>query len=193
MDGGVAANPYQHLYMKKFTIGIFGAREDAEKAINAIHNTLNVDTDDISYIFRNSEGEVREVKADDIATSTAAEGAGKGATIGGAIGAIAGIAAVAGAIPAVGPLFAAGPLAAALGFTGAVGTTVAGAATGAAAGGLIGALANLGVGQENAQRYADRVQAGDILVSVYADEEKDVHQVFVDCGALETEAYAVRV
>lgn len=179
--------------MKKFTIGVFGAREDAEKAINELHNTLKVDTSDISYIYRNHEGEVHELKADDIATSTPVEGAGKGAAIGGTLGALAGIAAVAGAIPVVGPLFAAGPIAAALGFTGALGTTVAGAATGAAAGGLIGALATLGVGEENAQRYADRVQAGDVLVAAYADESVDVHQLFLDCGALETEAYTLRV
>lgn len=179
--------------MKKFTIGIFGAREDAEKAINALHNTLNIAASDISYVYRNSEGEVQEVNADNITSSTPAEGAGKGAAIGGTLGALAGIAAVAGAIPIVGPLFAAGPLATALGLTGAVGTTVAGAATGAAAGGIIGALTNLGVGQEHAQRYSDRVQAGDVLVAVYAEEDQDVHQLFVEHGALETEAYGLRV
>lgn len=179
--------------MKKFTIGIFANREDAEKAINALHTALDIDNDDISYIFRNTEGEVREVSANQIAGDTPVEGAEKGAAIGAGVGALAGIAAIAGVIPVVGPLFAAGPLAAALGLTGAVGTTVAGAATGAVAGGLIGALVNLGVGEENAQRYADRVHAGDVLVSAYADEEKDVHQVFVDNGALETEAYALRL
>lgn len=179
--------------MKKFTIGMFSAREDAEKAINAVHNTLNIKDDDISYIFKNTEGEVHEVHAGDVTSDTPVEGAGKGAAIGGALGALAGIAAVAGVIPVVGPLLAAGPLAAALGFGGALGTTVAGAATGAAAGGLIGALSNLGVGEEQAKRYADRVQAGDVLVSVYADDDKDVHQVFMEYGALETEAYAVKV
>jgi uncharacterized membrane protein len=179
--------------MKKFTIGIFAAREDAEKAINDLHNTLGIDTSDISYIFRNTDGEIHEVHAGAIASSTPAEGAEKGAAIGGTLGALAGIAAIAGVIPVVGPLFAAGPLAAALGFTGAVGTTVAGAATGAVAGGLIGALVNLGVGEENAQRYADRVNAGNVLVSAYADETIDVHQAFLDSGALETEAYGMRV
>jgi hypothetical protein len=180
--------------MKKFTIGIFANRDDAEKAISALHSSLDIDTDDISYIFRNTEGEVREVSAADVdGGSPVSEGAGKGAAIGAGIGVLAGIAAVAGVIPVVGPLFAAGPLAAALGIGGAAGTTVAGAATGAVAGGLIGALVNLGVSQENAQRYADRVHAGDVLVSAYADETKDVHQVFVDHHALETEAYALRV
>lgn len=179
--------------MKRLNIGIFTNREDAEKAINYVHNQLGIANDDISFLYRNQEGEVREVAAGDVSSKTPAEGAEKGAVIGGGIGALAGIAAVAGFMPVVGPLFAAGPLAAALGFTGAVGTAVAGAATGAAAGGIIGALANLGIGKEHAQRYADRVNAGDVLVSAYADEGIDVRAAFTECGALETEAYAATV
>ncbi|MEK7080093.1 MAG: hypothetical protein AAB901_02275, partial [Patescibacteria group bacterium] len=159
--------------MKKFTIGVFGAREDAEKAINRIHNELGVPSSDISYLYKNTEGDVHEIHAGDVASDTPVEGATKGAAIGGALGAIAGIAAVAGIIPVVGPLFAAGPLAVALGLTGAVGTTAAGALTGAAAGGLIGALANMGVGEENAKRYADvagvvRQAASSYIVDVKA-------------------------
>ncbi|HYF29086.1 MAG TPA: hypothetical protein VEA36_01825 [Candidatus Paceibacterota bacterium] len=179
--------------MKKFTIGMFGAREDAEKAINRLHNELKVPTDDISYIYRNSEGEVHEVEASNIATSTPVEGAGKGAVVGGALGAIAGLATVAGVIPVIGPLFAAGPLAAALGLTGAIGTTAAGAATGAAAGGLIGALSNMGIGQEHAQRYADRVNAGDILLATYADENVDAEALLEDSGAIDVETYRLAV
>ena len=179
--------------MKKFTIGVFTAREDAEKAINQLHNEMKIPTDDLSFVYRNREGEVKEVDAGDVATSTPAEGAGKGAAMGGAIGAIAGLATVAGVIPVIGPLFAAGPLAAALGLTGALGTTAAGAATGAAAGGIIGALTHLGIGEEHAQRYADRVAAGDILVAVHADEELDVRSTLIDCGALDVESYALAV
>jgi hypothetical protein len=179
--------------MKKFTVGIFQNREDAEKAINLVHNDLKVSTDDISYMYRNSEGEVQEVDTDAIASDTPTEGAGKGAVVGGTIGALAGIAAVMGVIPVVGPLFAAGPLALALGLTGAVGTTAAGAITGAAAGGLIGALTHMGVGEERAQRYADRVNAGDVLVSTYAEEDIGVQQAFTSSGALETESYILKV
>ncbi|HEX2792335.1 MAG TPA: hypothetical protein VHO23_01285 [Candidatus Paceibacterota bacterium] len=179
--------------MKKFTVGVFVAREDAEKAINRLHNELHVSTDDISYLYRNSDGEVKEVEAHDVATDTPTEGAGKGAAIGGTIGALAGIAAVAGIIPVVGPLFAAGPLAVALGLTGAAGTTAAGAVTGAAAGGLIGALANMGIGEERAQRYADRVNAGDVLVATYAEEDIGARALLEECGALETESYSLKV
>lgn len=179
--------------MKKFTIGIFVNREDAEKAINRVHNELSIPSDDISYLYRNTEGEVHEVQPGAVSTSTPVEGAKQGAVVGGTIGALAGIAAVVGVIPVIGPLFAAGPLAAALGLTGAVGTTAAGAMTGAAAGGLVGALANMGVGEERAQRYADRVNAGDVLVSVYAEEDLDVRALFTDAGAIETESYVLSV
>jgi len=179
--------------MKKFTVGIFENRENAEKAINRAHNELNIPTDDLSFIYRNSEGQVKEVQTGDIATATPMEGAGQGAAVGATIGAIAGLATVAGVIPVIGPLFAAGPLAIALGLTGAVGTTAAAAATGAIAGGLIGALMNMGVGEENAKRYADRVHAGDVLVAAYADETVDVRTLFMDAGAIETEGYALKV
>lgn len=173
------------------TIGVFTDRSNAEAAINRLHNELQIPNDDISYIYRNTDGEVQEVDAAHISTDTPAEGAGKGAMIGGSIGALAGIATVAGVIPVIGPLFAAGPLAAALGLTGALGTTAAGAATGAAAGGIIGALANLGVGEEKAQRYADRVGAGDILVAAHTD--KDARTVLEECGAIDTDVYSLAV
>lgn len=177
--------------MKQFTVGIFAAREDAEKAINQIHNELKIDSADISYIYRNTEGKLEEVDAGDVSSDTPVEGAGKGALVGGAIGALAGIVAAVGILPALGALFVAGPLAAALGFTGALGTAVAGAATGAAAGGLIGALQNMGIGEEHAKRYADRVEAGNILVATHS--EIDPTQVFEANGALETGRYTLAV
>ncbi len=177
--------------MKQFTVALFADRSAAEEAINRIHNELNIPNEDISYIYKNKSGEVKEVDASDVSTDTPAEGASKGAMIGGTIGALAGLATVAGIIPVIGPLFAAGPLAAALGLTGALGTTAAGAVTGAAAGGILGALTHLGVGTEKAQHYSDRVEAGDILVSAYAEE--DATAIFRECGAIETDAYVAMV
>ncbi len=177
--------------MKQLTVGVFANRSNAEEAINRVHKELNVPNDDISYVYRNTDGEVKEVDADHVTTDTTAEGAGKGAAIGATVGVIAGLATVAGVIPVFGPLFAAGPLAVALGLTGTLGTAAAGAATGAAAGGIIGALTHLGVGNEHAQHYADLVQAGDIIVTAYAEES--AQSIFMDSGALEAEAYAAQV
>ncbi len=47
--------------MKKVTIGTFASRGDAERAINHVHNELDVDKEDISYIYKNTEGDIKEV------------------------------------------------------------------------------------------------------------------------------------
>jgi hypothetical protein len=179
--------------MKKITIGLFASRKDAEKAINHIHNELGVDTDDISYVYRNTEGHVTEIDAQDVSSDRPSEGAKKGAVIGGTAGALAGVAAVAGIIPGVGPLIAAGALASMLGLTAAVGTAAVGAAAGAAAGGILGGLINLGVGKERAQEYTDRVNAGDVLVSVHSDVEADVAASFAICDATSIDVFNVEI
>ena len=87
----------------------------------------------------------------------AAEGGLAGATVGGAVGAIAGVLAVAGtlAIPGLG-LVLAGPVAAGL----------AGLGAGAAAGGLVGALIGAGIPEERAKTYEKDIKAGGIVVGV---------------------------
>ncbi len=179
--------------MKTMTIGTFAAREDAEKAINKLHNELGIPTDHISYVYRNTDGEVKEHDADDIARDTVGESTGKGAAVGGTLGALAGLAAFAGIIPVIGPLFAAGPLAAALGFSGAAGAAVAGGAAGAVAGGIVAVLGRLGLSSEHAQRYADRVEAGDILVAAHADADKGAGAVLAEYGASNVESYMLAV
>lgn len=176
--------------MKKLTLGVFASREDAESAIGTLHKDLKVAEEEISYLYRNTNDEVKEVAAGDVSTGTPVEGAKTGAMVGGAAGAIAGIATVAGIIPVIGPIFAAGPLLTMLGIgAGAVGTTAAGALTGAAAGGLIGALVNAGVSETKAKEYEDRVMAGDVLVSVHAEEGIGVEDALREAGALSVESY----
>ena len=82
--------------MKNLTLGTFASRGDAERAINQIHNELGVPTDEISYVYRNTEGDTKEVNSDNITSATPAEGAKSGAVIGGSLGALAGIATVIG-------------------------------------------------------------------------------------------------
>lgn len=181
------------MLMKNITLATFSTRADAEKAINQLHNELHISHDEISYLYKNTENEIKEVDTDDISSATPKEGAVDGAKIGGTVGAIAGIATVIGVIPVIGPIFAAGPLMAALGLTGAVGTTAAGAITGAAAGGLVGALMNIGVGEENAKRYADYVIAGNVLLTVHSDEDKDPSPILLSCGAEGVERFSPTV
>lgn len=179
--------------MKKLTTGVFPSRERAEEAINALQNDLGVPTEDISYIYRNTEGEVREVQVDENADTAevAAEGAAGGAVTGGALGAIAGIATAAGVIPVIGPIFAGGALLSALGIglAGAAGATAAAATTGVIAGGLVGALASLGVPETEAKVYEDRVAGGDILVAVHSSDTYDVADTLNAHGALSVESY----
>lgn len=179
--------------MKKITIGVFEDRNDAEKFINYIHNKFLISHNDISYVYKDIFGNEKEVSTDAVASDTPREGAEKGAKAGAVIGALGGIVAVAGIIPALGPLLVAGPLLAALGLSGAVGATAAGAITGAAVGGLTGALLNLGVGEEKAIQYQDRVLAGNILVSVHAQNEKEIQKAMIDHNAMNVETYSPSV
>lgn len=92
----------------------------------------------------------------------AATGAGAGGLLGGGLGWLVGIGAL--AIPGVGPFIAAGPIMAAL----------AGAAVGAAAGGLGGALVGLGIPEYEAKKYEGKIRAGNMLISVHAEDGTEV-------------------
>jgi hypothetical protein len=83
----------------------------------------------------------------------AGTGAGIGATIGGAAGLLAGLGLL--AIPGLGPVVAAGWLA----------STALGAVAGGTTGGIIGALSQAGVKDEDAQLYAEGLRRGGSLVS----------------------------
>jgi hypothetical protein len=70
------------------------------------------------------------------------------------------------AIPGVGPVILAGEVATA------IATTLAGGAIGAAAGGLLGALIGLGIPEERARVYNDRVSRGHYLLIVSGSDEQ---------------------
>jgi hypothetical protein len=93
-------------------------------------------------------------------TSGAATGAAAGAVVGGGAGLLAALGVI--AIPGIGPLVAAGILA----------TTVVGAAGGGAVGGLLGALTDYGVGEEDAHLYSEAVRRGGTLVTVRTDDDR---------------------
>jgi hypothetical protein len=104
----------------------------------------------------------------------AATGAGTGGVLGGALGWLVGIGAL--AIPGLGPFIAAGPILAAL----------SGAAAGATLGGLTGALIGWGIPEYEAKRYEGKIKAGNMLISVHAedrDERTRAKQIFEQAGA----------
>jgi len=106
-----------------------------------------------------------------------AEGAATGATIGATVGGIAGLLAGLGmiAIPGIGPVVAAGWLA----------STAAVAAAGSVAGGILGALTEAGVSDEDAHVYAEGVRRGGTLLTIRVpDAERARIEAMLDRSAV---------
>ncbi len=143
-------------------VGVFPDRRDAEQALHELRD-LGFPMERVSVITRHHENEeiaghqVRE-KVGDQAEEGATIGAISGGVLGGITGLLIGLGTL--AIPGVGPIMLAGATATDLV------TTLAGAGIGAAAGGLIGALIGLGIPEEKAKIYHDRVQRGEYLVII---------------------------
>jgi hypothetical protein len=104
----------------------------------------------------------------------AAAGAGIGATAGGLAGLLAGLGLL--AIPGLGPVVAAGWLA----------STALVAVAGGAAGGLIGALTQSGVSEEDAHIYAEGVRRGGTLVTARVPEtDQQRYEAILDRSAVD--------
>lgn len=152
------------------TVTISALFDDHAAASEAVRNLeqAGLPSDDISIVSNNAEGwydrdgadhptHVRRVDRDHDGRDDRAEGAGAGAGIGAAVGGVAGLLAGLGllAIPGIGPVVAAGWLA----------STAAVAVAGGAAGGIIGALTQTGVSEDEAHVYAEGVRRGGTLVT----------------------------
>jgi len=140
--------------------------DDYTAASEAVHalETAGIPHSDISIVASNADswysgdrakaGRVdRDGDGVDDRAEGAATGAGIGAAVGGAAGLLAGLGLM--AIPGIGPVVAAGWLA----------STVAGAGVGGATGGIVGALTQAGVGDDDAQVYAEGLRRGGTVVS----------------------------
>lgn len=114
-------------------------------------------TNEISVVAKDEEGSFNEETVKSNVGSDAARGAGIGALVGGLAGVV--LAAIPGA-----PLVVAGPIAAGWGLTG--------AALGALSGGLVAALVNYGLDQEEAEEYERRILRGEVMVAVTGDDSK---------------------
>jgi hypothetical protein len=121
----------------------------------------------------------------------AGDGVVTGALTGGALGGITGLFVGIGAlaIPLIGPIMLASAL------TTALATTFAGGAIGLAAGGILGALIGLGIPQERAKIYRDRLLSGDYLVIVEGtdDEIRSANAILRQRGVQEWAVYDASV
>jgi len=147
-------------------VGVFPHRRDAEAALRELRDA-GFNMNQISLVGRDADG--KGIGGGNLADRTQTdEGAKAGAATGGALGGLGGLLVGLGAlaIPGIGPVLAGGALATALA------TTAAGGAIGAAAGGVTGALVGLGIPDDRARLYNDRVNRGDYLVMVDGTEDE---------------------
>lgn len=126
----------------------------AQRAVDALEQA-GFSSSEVSLISRYRDD---NTLADD--ASGTATGATAGAVVGGGTGLLAALGVI--AIPGIGPLVAAGVLA----------TTLVGAAGGSVIGGLIGALTDYGVSEEDAHVYSEAVRRGSSLVTVRTDDDR---------------------
>src|SRR4026207_621522 len=149
----------------RMVTGLFRDRESAERAYGSL-SERGYGKDDVNLIM--SDDTRKKYFSDDEDTelgTKAWEGAGKGAAIGGGVGAtLAAIAAIGTtlALPGLGLLIA-GPIAAGL----------ASAGAGALTGGLIGALVGHGIPEEQAKHYEKGIREGGIVMGVQPRNEED--------------------
>src|SRR5450432_1519766 len=144
--------------MEKVVFGIAKTENQAISIANQL-KTAGFSENDISVLFPDKTG-TRDFAHEQHtkAPEGAATGAGSGAILGGALGWMVGIGAL--AIPGLGPFIAAGPIMAAL----------AGAGAGAAAGGVTGALVGIGIPEYEAKQYEEKMNGGNILISVHTED-----------------------
>ena len=147
--------------MSKTVLALYDDFAAAEDAVEALvdagfdRNSISLVANDVGEKYASS---LKTGSTDDV---KAGQGAGFGAIVGGLIG----LGAV--LIPGVGPVLAAGPLAALL-FGG------IGAAAGAATGGVVAGLVDLGMDEKEAGYYAEGIRRGGALVSVDLDTDDEV-------------------
>lgn len=169
----------------KRAAGLFYSRDEAEAAVRGLKDA-GFDGDRISVIARDAD-KLDGVDTTEDVGNKADEGAAAGAVTGGALGGLTGLLVGLGAlaIPGIGPIIFAGAEATA------IATTLAGGAIGAATGGLVGALIGLGIPEEKAKVYNDRVAGGSFLVMVTGTEAevKRAETIMQRCGVEEFGIY----
>ncbi|AMV34494.1 Heat induced stress protein YflT [Pirellula sp. SH-Sr6A] len=158
-------------------IGAFRTQAEAQTAVNELL-AIGLDHNQIGVIAKRPSGDasrpINGVSPDD-STEGAAMGAATGAALGLGAGALWGLAVVAGMLPAIGPVIAGGTFAALL----------ASAATGATAGGVVGALTGFGLSVEDAEHYEQELDSGRVVVTVRTDRVSEVQQILRKHGAYE--------
>ncbi|MEH2135200.1 histidine kinase [Nostoc sp.] len=146
--------------LHKRGVGVFSHRRDVEHALHELKK-VGFDMNRVSVITQDGDkDDIAGAEVRDRVGDKSDEGAKVGAATGGALGGLTGLLVGLGtlAIPGIGPIMLAGAAATTLA------TTLAGAGIGAVAGSLLGALIGLGIPEERAKVYDERVKRGHYLV-----------------------------
>lgn len=162
--------------------GLFSTRDQAVAAINELKRFGFSDAQiGIVARERNERGELI-----DHDNSGAAAGAVGGTILGGLVGLLLGTGAL--IIPGVGPVVAGGLLAETLGMT------ALGAGIGAASGGLLGSLADVGMSEDEARYFESGFRTGSTLVTVKStDRLNEAVEILARHGADIGNYYNARV
>jgi hypothetical protein len=151
--------------------GSFADYPQAEKAVGALEQA-GFTHEQIGVLRKGAEGQSTET----VDHVHPAVGVGTGAVEGGLLGAAAAF-----LIPGAGPVIGAGIL----------GMTVLGAITGAATGGIAGALTHAGLRKDDAEHYGKAFEQGHTVVTVRAaGREAEAQQILTQHGASAREAVA---
>ncbi len=157
----------------KRAIGTFSNHADAETALRELRDS-SFPMNQVSVVGHDVERNSNMAGADgsdrlsDLGDGNRAEqGAATGAATGGAVGGLTGLLVGLGmvAIPGVGPVMLAGAAATTLA------TALTGGVIGAATGGIVGGLVGLGIPEDRARKYSDRIDQGDYLVMVQGSDD----------------------
>jgi hypothetical protein len=157
------------LGQRKRAVGVFPSRQAAEYALHELRDS-GFPMDRVSVVARDADrnDDIAGAEVRDRVGNKADEGAVTGAVAGGTLGGLTGLLVGLGmlAIPGIGPVMLAGATATA------IATTLSGAGIGAVAGSLIGALIGLGIPEERARVYNERVSRGEYLVIIDGNEDE---------------------
>ncbi|CAA9565121.1 hypothetical protein AVDCRST_MAG81-976 [uncultured Synechococcales cyanobacterium] len=156
----------------KRAVGVLPSLQAVEHALAELRNS-GFDSQRISVVVKDTERQDQLSTADisDPVTNQAEAGAVTGAIAGTALGGLGGLLVGLGSlvIPGVGPVVAAGSVGVTLA------TTFAGSGIGAIAGSLAGAFAGIGIPEERAKVYSDRVSQGDYVLMMDGTDEEIHH------------------
>lgn len=170
--------------MDQLLLASFSDPVDADHAVEHLH-LLEYGPENISIITKGDPQAVSQLMGEGHPkSSTMWQGLVLGAITGGPIGMFIGLLVGSGIAPSLGALLFGGKIAAAFGFSGMVATIVSGAVSGLLVGGILGALASIGLEATDSESYQSAINKGEVLlgVALRAEDEDELRAIMAEYG-----------